>query len=64
MAPGHATAATTYLNPTRGSLNRFNAEVALPGSTREFYKLSYRFRQYWPVGRPHGFCRARRCLLW
>ena len=44
-----------FLNPTRGSLNRFNAEVALPGSTREFYKLSYRFRQYWPVGRRMAF---------
>jgi outer membrane protein insertion porin family len=44
-----------YLNPTRGSLNRFSAEVALPGSTREFYKVSYRFRQYWPVGRRMAF---------
>ncbi|AKS40816.1 outer membrane protein assembly factor BamA [Wenzhouxiangella marina] len=39
-----------YLNPTRGSLNRLTAEVALPGSTREFFKLSYRFRKYWPIG--------------
>jgi outer membrane protein insertion porin family len=44
-----------YLNPTRGSLNRFNAEVALPGSTREFYKLSYRFRKYWPIGNRMAF---------
>ncbi len=38
------------LNPTRGSLNRLTAEVALPGSSREFFKLSYRFRKYWPIG--------------
>src|SRR5690625_2956824 len=39
-----------YLNPTRGSLHRFGAEVALPGSSREFYRLNYRFRKYWPIG--------------
>ncbi len=38
------------LNPTRGSLNRLTAEIALPGSSREFYKLNYTFRKYWPVG--------------
>ncbi len=44
-----------FLNPTRGSLNRFNAEVALPGSTREFYKLTYQFRKFWPIGRRMAF---------
>jgi outer membrane protein insertion porin family len=39
-----------YLNPTRGTLHRLGAEVSLPGSTREFYKLNYRFRHYWPIG--------------
>jgi len=39
-----------FLNPTRGSLNRLTAELALPGSSREFYKLNYVFRKYWPVG--------------
>lgn len=39
-----------YLNPTDGSLHRLGAEVALPGSTREFYRLNYRFRKYWPIG--------------
>ncbi len=38
-----------FLNPTRGSLNRLSAEVALPGGTREFFKLSYRFRKFWPI---------------
>jgi outer membrane protein insertion porin family len=44
-----------FLNPTRGSLNRFNAEVSLPGSSREFYKLTYQFRKYWPIGRRMAF---------
>ena len=44
-----------FLNPTRGSLNRLNAEVSLPGSTREFYKLTYQFRKYWPIGRRMAF---------
>lgn len=39
-----------YLNPTNGSLHRLGAEVALPGSTREFYRMNYRFRKYWPIG--------------
>ncbi len=39
-----------YLNPTDGSLHRLGAEVALPGSTREFYRMNYRFRKYWPIG--------------
>ena len=44
-----------YLNPTRGSLNRLTTELALPGSTREFYKVSYRGRKYWPVGQTMAF---------
>jgi outer membrane protein insertion porin family len=44
-----------FLNPTRGSLNRVNAEVSLPGSTREFYKLNYRVRKYWPIGQRMAF---------
>lgn len=39
-----------YLNATRGSLHSLGAEIALPGSTREFYRLNYRFRKYWPIG--------------
>lgn len=44
-----------FLNPTRGALNRFNVEVSLPGSSREFYKLNYRFRNYWPIGQRMAF---------
>ena len=35
-----------YWNPTRGSLQSLSAEITLPGSTVEYYKLSYRFAQY------------------
>jgi len=44
-----------FLNPTRGSLNRLTAEVAVPGSSREFYKLSYRGRKFWPIGNRMAF---------
>lgn len=44
-----------FLNPTRGTLHRLGAEVSLPGSTREFYKLNYRFRHYWPIGNRMAF---------
>jgi len=40
-----------FLNPTRGSLNRLSAEVSVPGSTREFFKLTYRFRKFMPLGK-------------
>jgi outer membrane protein insertion porin family len=38
-----------FFNPTHGSLQQFSAEVALPGSTVEYYKLVYRYAQYVPV---------------
>ncbi len=44
-----------FLNPTRGSLNRLSAEIALPGSSREFYKLTYRGRKFWPIGNRMAF---------
>ena len=44
-----------FLNPTRGSLNRLSAEIAVPGSSREFYKVSYRGRKYWPIGNRMAF---------
>ncbi len=40
-----------YWNPTRGTYQRVAAEVALPGSTVEYYKLYYQFARYWPVHR-------------
>ncbi len=38
-----------FFNPTRGSFHQVGAEIALPGSTQEFYKLYYRFGRYFPV---------------
>jgi outer membrane protein insertion porin family len=38
-----------FLNPTRGSAQSLILQTAIPGSTREFYKISYRGTKYWPV---------------
>jgi outer membrane protein insertion porin family len=38
-----------FLNPTRGSLQRLSLEASLPGSSREFYKLFYRYAKYIPI---------------
>ena len=38
-----------YLNPTAGSLQRLGFEVAVPGSTREWYKVNLRLAKYWPL---------------
>ncbi len=38
-----------YFNPTHGSFQQFSAEIALPGSTVEYYKLVYRYMQYVPI---------------
>jgi outer membrane protein insertion porin family len=38
-----------YLLPSRGMLNRVSAEVALPGSDLEYYRLSYDFEYYRPL---------------
>lgn len=35
--------------PTSGSLNQISAELALPGSDAEFFKLSYRTVNYFPL---------------
>lgn len=38
-----------YLNPSQGSLQRLGIEVAVPGSTREWYKVNLKFAKYWPL---------------
>jgi outer membrane protein insertion porin family len=38
-----------FLNPTRGSSQRLALEASLPGSSREFYKLFYRYAKYIPI---------------
>lgn len=54
----HALAATagwssdsrdSLLFPTRGRVQSAFAEVALPVLDLEYYRLTYRFQQYWPV---------------
>jgi outer membrane protein insertion porin family len=38
-----------YLLPTRGIYHRLGAEVVLPGSDLEYYKLQYQFEYYKPL---------------
>jgi len=38
-----------FLNPTRGSAQSLTLQTALPGSTREYYKIYYRGAKYWPI---------------
>ncbi len=40
-----------FFNPTRGTFQRLSAEITLPGSTAEYYKLYYQFARYWPISR-------------
>jgi len=38
-----------YFMPTAGTYQRVSAEITLPGSTVEYYKLNYEFSKYWPI---------------
>ncbi|GAB2501050.1 outer membrane protein assembly factor BamA [Pseudoxanthomonas sangjuensis] len=38
-----------YFMPTRGTYQRISAELTLPGSTAQYYKLNYEFSKYWPL---------------
>ena len=38
-----------YLMPSAGTYQRISAEVVLPGSTVEYYKIEYDFSKYWPL---------------
>jgi outer membrane protein insertion porin family len=40
-----------FLMPTRGTYHRVNAEIALPGSDLEYYRLSYDYEQFIPIRR-------------
>jgi len=40
-----------YFTPTRGTSQRISAEITLPGSTVEYFKLNYSFSKYWPLSR-------------
>jgi outer membrane protein insertion porin family len=38
-----------YFTPVVGTTQNVSAEIALPGSTVEYYKLSYDVAKYWPL---------------
>ena len=40
-----------FFMPTFGTTQNVSAELALPGSTVEYYKLQYDFARYWPMSR-------------
>ncbi len=40
-----------YLNPSRGSSQSLTLQVAIPGSSRQYYKLFYRGAKYWSIWR-------------
>jgi outer membrane protein insertion porin family len=40
-----------YFMPIVGTYQRLGAEVALPGSTVEYYKVEYEYSKYWPLTR-------------
>jgi outer membrane protein insertion porin family len=39
-----------YFMPSAGTFQRASVEVALPGSTAEYYKVEYEYSRYWPIG--------------
>jgi len=44
-----------FLNPTRGSHQQVALEASLPGSSREYYKLFYKYAKYFPITRSLTF---------
>ncbi|HMB38788.1 MAG TPA: outer membrane protein assembly factor BamA [Wenzhouxiangellaceae bacterium] len=44
-----------FLTPTSGSLNRLSLNLALPGSTRQYFTASYRGRKFFPLGGDFAF---------
>lgn len=40
-----------YFTPVVGSTQNVTAEITLPGSTVEYFKLQYDFAKYWPLSR-------------
>jgi len=44
-----------FLTPTRGSLNQLSLNVAVPGSTREYFIAQYRGRKFFPLGGNYAF---------
>jgi outer membrane protein insertion porin family len=40
-----------YFMPTAGTYQGVSAEITLPGSTVEYFKLNYNYSRYWPIAR-------------
>jgi outer membrane protein insertion porin family len=45
----------SLLLPTSGTLQRFAAEISIPGSDLEYYKLTYSIGRYWPLSQTYTF---------
>ncbi len=45
----------SLLLPTSGTLQRFSAEISIPGSDIEYYKLTYSIGRYWPLSETYTF---------
>ncbi|MGA9032172.1 MAG: outer membrane protein assembly factor BamA [Sulfuricaulis sp.] len=45
----------SLLLPTSGTLQRFAAEIAIPGGDIEYYKLTYTLGRYWPLSETYTF---------
>ena len=60
---GRATRVDNSFTPTRGTYQRVAAEIALPGSTVEYYKLNYDILQVLAAVAPPGAQHARRARL-
>jgi outer membrane protein insertion porin family len=45
----------SLLLPTSGTLQRFAAEISIPGSDINYYKLTYTLGRYWPLSETYTF---------
>jgi len=45
----------SLLLPTSGALQRFSAEISVPGTDIEYYKLTYLAGRYWPLSENYTF---------
>lgn len=45
----------SLLLPTSGTLQRFSAEISVPGTDIEYYKLTYLAGRYWPLSETYTF---------
>jgi outer membrane protein insertion porin family len=43
----------SLIYPTKGTLQRANAEVGLPGGDLEYYRLTYQYQRYFPLTRKY-----------